>query len=1478
MSAFRRPSATSARTSSSPAREMRRGSPAVERRGPRGMPRAPRSRSRRATMRCERAGAEPLELREGLAAAPPRRRPRTGPAPPRRGGRVRATRRPPRASRRRAGATTARRSCRGSLRRSRSCGASSASSPSHHDEAGLSISARYAALGRLGNASGRPLEPCNLGPRHTARAACQPGSLAAAAIAAAPASNGAVVGVAAPGSYEREHEQRLKARLGRVADLGDDHVRGRRRVRPVLRDPARAEPAGRATPAARGRARGPRSARAPPRSTARPARASLAPPTRARGCAWRARRAGADAAPGPRRAPARAAVRRRRGTARPSRALIERVDPLLVSPNRRASSSVRSLHATTASSSPRYAETSAIALVASASSGLSGRLLEHGDRAGGGVLGLGQEAAAHQVRHEPAPRGRLAIDRAGAAVVLDRALELRDRRHLVVGEIQGVRPTLEQRRALLRREAAGEAERARVLRRRLAMRAEPRGLLGGGRCVPQHGLGVGGGLGVMGDPGEVGRAASVSVSASRTARCSASRRVGDSVSSTAARASSCRNATPPPAATRTPQARHSSTESDASPHTASVSSASSDGGAIDAASTTAARRRAQLCDTGEHDVAHRRGNLGSPASEHLGHVERIARRQVGGARRRRRRVPAASCATPSADSGASAQPHDRPARSRARRGRCAADESGRARRRGRWRARAIDASPILLPSTRTTSSVASSAQCMSSSTSTPGRPGRHRVEQRRSDRVRAALVDRVGDGIPAASRGDLEERPERRRRQQRVASAPADRGASAELVGEEPRQRGLADAGLAADEDEPAATVARASSTPHGETPAARLARRTRSAASRRPPSTDRTPGAGCTSDRSGLNRECGGAEHGTVTALLERDELLAALVAAATHGGRLVFVGGEAGRRQDDARARVRRADGRRVLRGSCENLATPDAARPVRGHRGPDRRRARRAARRRSRSARGRARPPRASSPSRRSSSSRTSTGPTRRRWTRCGCSAGASTRREGLVVATYRDDEVEGGHALRTVLGELASAPGVSRLDGAAALARGRARARGAVRRRRRRDPCADRGERVLRHRDPGGRLGFPAGDGPRRRAGPRRLARAGGAAPARRRRARPGEGGALAARGGCAGRARPARQLPCRRRPPRGRRGGRVPPRARAARAGRLRPGRPPSTPPRRAPAMVYGTGRRPAGTPRASRTTPNGRETPYAVLEYAPEAARRAAAAASHREAAQQYARALRFAGRPRRARPGRPARPLRARGAADGALRRGRRCLAGGHRALSRGRRPARRGAQPRVADEGVHPDRAQCRGRSGEPGSDRGARVGRAGPRACARVCRTGVRAHAEPRQRGRRHVGQALGRAGGATRRRRHPRVRAHHDRHVVPDGRRDRDGRRVPPAEPGDRPGARPLAVGRADAEHARQRPRGDVRARAVGAIPARAHRPHRRARPVAALLARMARRSSRRTPAAGTRRPRPPRTCSRTRPTRSAGSAR
>ena len=61
------------------------------------------------------------------------------------------------------------------------------------------------------------------------------------------------------------------------------------------------------------------------------------------------------------------------------------------------------------------------------------------------------------------------------------------------------------------------------------------------------------------------------------------------------------------------------------------------------------------------------------------------------------------------------------------------------------------------------------------------------------------------------------------------------------------------------------------------------------------------------------------------VTTLLERDELLAALAAAAKEGGRLVFVGGEAGVGKTALVRAFCSRPGLRVLRGSCENLATP-------------------------------------------------------------------------------------------------------------------------------------------------------------------------------------------------------------------------------------------------------------------------------------------------------------------------------------------------------------------------------------------------------------------------------------------------------------------------------------------------------------------------------------------------------------------------
>ena len=58
----------------------------------------------------------------------------------------------------------------------------------------------------------------------------------------------------------------------------------------------------------------------------------------------------------------------------------------------------------------------------------------------------------------------------------------------------------------------------------------------------------------------------------------------------------------------------------------------------------------------------------------------------------------------------------------------------------------------------------------------------------------------------------------------------------------------------------------------------------------------------------------------------------------------------------------------------------------------------------------------------------------------------------------------------------------------------------------------------------------------------------------------------------------------------------------------------------------------------------------------AVLRYAPAAARRAAKLGAHREAAAQYERALRFAGRGRRCHARRPVRRVRLRGLAAGPL------------------------------------------------------------------------------------------------------------------------------------------------------------------------------------------------------------------------------
>ena len=108
------------------------------------------------------------------------------------------------------------------------------------------------------------------------------------------------------------------------------------------------------------------------------------------------------------------------------------------------------------------------------------------------------------------------------------------------------------------------------------------------------------------------------------------------------------------------------------------------------------------------------------------------------------------------------------------------------------------------PTTRTTSSVAWSAQCTSSSTSTRGHP--QRVDEGPGDATRLGPRVETGREVAAELLGHVEQRAERRRR--REALAGAVRHASVRRRRERAHERGLPDPGLAADEDEPAAVGA----------------------------------------------------------------------------------------------------------------------------------------------------------------------------------------------------------------------------------------------------------------------------------------------------------------------------------------------------------------------------------------------------------------------------------------------------------------------------------------------------------------------------------------------------------------------------------------------------------------------------------------------------------------------------------------------
>ena len=163
---------------------------------------------------------------------------------------------------------------------------------------------------------------------------------------------------------------------------------------------------------------------------------------------------------------------------------------------------------------------------------------------------------------------------------------------------------------------------------------------------------------------------------------------------------------------------------------------------------------------------------------------------------------------------------------------------------------------------------------------------------------------------------------------------------------------------------------------------------------------------------------------------LLERDDLLASLDAALAEGGRLVFVGGEAGAGKTALARAFAARSAVPVRSGACENLTTPIPLGPFAdlaassGGAFADLVGARADARAVARALLAEMAEPVVVVLEDVHWADEATLDALRVLGRRVGESS-------GLVLATYRDDEVEAAHPLRVVLGELASAPAVSRL---------------------------------------------------------------------------------------------------------------------------------------------------------------------------------------------------------------------------------------------------------------------------------------------------------------------------------------------------------------------------------------------------------------------------------------------------------------
>ena len=248
-----------------------------------------------------------------------------------------------------------------------------------------------------------------------------------------------------------------------------------------------------------------------------------------------------------------------------------------------------------------------------------------------------------------------------------------------------------------------------------------------------------------------------------------SRRVGLKDSSTASRASSCRNARPPSRGHRGRRPRCTRRGcSAAAPHTCPSVQASSLGGATETASATDmawSLSRAVRASTALRTVsgmaspprpALRERRTGCPTSAGRALRSRGRSPLPGGQRLRRSE---ARCA------------RSRRLRSRrAHRAPPAADERDRARRHGRSRGREPEFLRFRRPSKRMTSRLASSAQCTSSSTSTV----EPEVSSSRTFSKTSLGLEFAEEKVPqplARSGREIGERTQRSRREERIAAS-----------------------------------------------------------------------------------------------------------------------------------------------------------------------------------------------------------------------------------------------------------------------------------------------------------------------------------------------------------------------------------------------------------------------------------------------------------------------------------------------------------------------------------------------------------------------------------------------------------------------------------------------------------------------------------------------------------------------------------